>query len=31
MTIVEGVKKPDEAYWDGGEILDPTTARLRCA
>ncbi|MFO1273653.1 MAG: DUF2147 domain-containing protein, partial [Rubrivivax sp.] len=24
MTIIENVKKnPDEAYWDGGTILDP--------
>ena len=24
MTIIEGVKRnPDEAYWDGGNILDP--------
>ena len=29
MTIVEGVKKsPDEAYWDGGTILDPNNGKL---
>ncbi len=28
MTIVEGVKKnPDEAYWDGGTILDPNDGK----
>jgi uncharacterized protein (DUF2147 family) len=29
MTIVEGVKKnPDEAYWDGGTILDPNNGKV---
>jgi len=29
MTIVEGVKKnPDEAYWDGGTILDPNNGKI---
>jgi uncharacterized protein (DUF2147 family) len=28
MTIVEGVKKnADEAYWDGGSILDPNNGK----
>jgi len=28
MTILEGVKKnPDEAYWDGGTILDPNNGK----
>ena len=28
MTIVEGVKKhADEAYWDGGTILDPNNGK----
>ncbi len=28
MTIIEGVKKnPDEAYWDGGSILDPNNGK----
>ncbi|MBL8323784.1 MAG: DUF2147 domain-containing protein [Rubrivivax sp.] len=28
MTIVEGVKKnDDEAYWDGGSILDPNNGK----
>ena len=29
MTIVEGVKKnPEEAYWDGGTILDPNNGKV---
>jgi uncharacterized protein (DUF2147 family) len=29
MTIVEGVKKnPDEAFWDGGTILDPNNGKV---
>ncbi len=29
MTIIEGVKKnPDEAYWDGGTILDPNNGKV---
>jgi len=29
MTIVEGVKKnPEEAYWDGGTILDPNNGKI---
>ncbi len=29
MTIVEGVKKnADEAYWDGGTILDPNNGKI---
>jgi uncharacterized protein (DUF2147 family) len=29
MTIVEGVKKhADEAYWDGGTILDPNNGKV---
>ena len=29
MTIVEGVKKnADEAYWDGGHILDPNNGKV---
>ena len=29
MTIIEGVKKnPDEAYWDGGSILDPNNGKV---
>jgi uncharacterized protein (DUF2147 family) len=29
MTILEGVKKnPDEAYWDGGTILDPNNGKV---
>lgn len=28
LTILEGVKKhPDEAYWDGGSILDPNNGK----
>ena len=28
MTIIEGVKKnADEAYWDGGSILDPNNGK----
>jgi uncharacterized protein (DUF2147 family) len=28
MTIIEGVKKnPEEAYWDGGTILDPNNGK----
>jgi uncharacterized protein (DUF2147 family) len=28
MTIIEGVKKnADEAYWDGGTILDPNNGK----
>ena len=28
MTIIEGAKKhADEAYWDGGTILDPTNGK----
>ncbi len=28
MTIIEGVKKnADEAYWDGGNILDPNNGK----
>ena len=29
LTIIEGVKKnPDEAYWDGGTILDPNNGKV---
>jgi uncharacterized protein (DUF2147 family) len=29
MIIIEGVKKnPDEAYWDGGTILDPNNGKV---
>ena len=29
MTIIEGVKKnADEAYWDGGSILDPNNGKV---
>jgi uncharacterized protein (DUF2147 family) len=29
MTILDGVKKnPDDAYWDGGTILDPNNGKV---